>query len=184
LRVAVYCASSDEAHQSFRDDAAALGTAIGVAGHELVYGGGNIGSMGALAIAAQDAGARVVSVIPHFFHERGLTYEKSNEIHITEDMQQRRKMMWERSDGVITLPGGFGSLEELSEMLVLNQLDLVKKPIVLANLAGFWEPLWQQFELMDANKMLPAGFKNLVSRAADGPAALGRLEGLLKGEQR
>ena len=91
-------------------------------------------------------------------------------------------MMWERCDGVITLPGGFGSLEEVSEMLVLNQLDLVKKPVVLANLAGFWDPLWQQFEMMDANKMLPAGFKKLVSRAADGPAALERLESLLRGE--
>ncbi|MDE0960148.1 MAG: TIGR00730 family Rossman fold protein [Planctomycetota bacterium] len=181
MRVAVYCASSDEAHHSFRDDAAALGTAIGAGGHQLIYGGGNIGSMGALAEAASAAGASVISVIPRFFHERGLTYDGSTEVHVTEDMQQRRKMMWERSEGVITLPGGFGTLEELSEMLVLNQLELVQKPVVLTNLNGYWNPLWNQFEQMAAHRMLPTGYQKLIRQATDGVAALVLLQELLTG---
>ena len=182
MRVAVYCASSADAHHTYREDAAALGTAIGVGGHQLVYGGGNIGSMGALAEAAIAAGAKVISVIPRFFHERGLTYEGSTEVHITDDMQQRRRMMWERSDGVITLPGGFGTLEEVSEMLVLNQLELVRKPVVLANLNGFWNPLWNQIEQMFAQRMLPTGYQELIRQAVDGTSALEVLQQLLKGE--
>ena len=90
--------------------------------------------------------------------------------------------MWERSDGVITLPGGFGTLEEVSEMLVLNQLELVRKPVVLANLNGFWNPLWNQIEQMFDHRMLPTGYQELIRQAEDGTAALEVLQQLLKGE--
>ncbi len=181
MRIAVYCASSDESDPKYRTDAASLGKAIGEGGHQLIYGGGNIGSMGALADEAIRCGAQVVSVIPHFFHEQGLTHQQSDEIHVTRDMQERRKMMWERCDGVIALPGGLGTLEEISEMLVLNQLDLVKRPVVLANLEGYWDHLWGQFEVMEAQQMLPSGFQRYIERADDGPAALDLLLRSLEG---
>ena len=176
MRVAVYCSSSDAADDFYRKDAASLGTSIGRGGHELVYGGGNIGSMGVLAEAATDSGARVVSVIPHFFNDQGLTYSASDEILVTDDMQQRRREMWQRADGAIALPGGFGTLEELSEILVLNQLELEQKPIVLANVDGFWDFLLQQFDRMVASKMTTADHRRLVQVAEDGPSALSLLQ--------
>lgn len=183
MRVAVYCSSSDAADDLYRKDAASLGTSIGRGGHELVYGGGNIGSMGVLAEAATDSGARVVSVIPHFFNDQGLTYSASDEILITDDMQQRRREMWQRADGAIALPGGYGTLEEFSEVLVLNQLDLIDKPIVLANLDGFWDSLLQQFEKMVSSQMIILDHQPLVRVAPDGSAALSLLERLFKGDR-
>ena len=183
MRVAVYCSSSDAADECYRRDAISLGAAIGAGGHELVYGGGNIGSMGVLATAAHQTGARVVSVIPHFFNDQGLTYTDSCEIHLTDDMQQRRKMMWELADAAIALPGGYGTLEELSEILVLNQLDLARKPLVFANLDGFWDPLLQQFERMAVQKMTSSDHQRLVCVASDGSAALTKLELLMKDSQ-
>ena len=180
MRVAVYCSSSDAADEKYRQDAESLGTSIGQRGHELVYGGGNIGSMGVLAIAATKSGARVVSVIPHFFNDQGLTYNASDEILVTEDMQQRKREMWERADAAIALPGGYGTLEELTEILVLNQLDLVEKPLVLANLDGFWDPLLQQFDQMVSSKMTSLDHQRLVKVAPDGSSALSMLEQMLK----
>ena len=176
MRVAVYCSSSLVADECFRQDAEALGRAIGTGGHDLIYGGGNIGSMGSLAIAASDSGAQVVSVIPHFFNDQGLTFENSDEVHLTGDMQQRRRMMWERADAAIALPGGFGTLEEIAELLVLNQLELEKKPIVLANLDGFWNPLLEQFDRMVSMKMTISDHRRLVQVAEDGPSALALLQ--------
>ena len=180
MRVAVYCSSSVIADECFRHDAEALGRLLGTGGHDLIYGGGNIGSMGALASAASSCGGRVVSVIPHFFNDQGLTYEDSDEIHLTDNMQQRRRMMWERADAAIALPGGFGTLEEISEMLVLNQLELEKKPMVLANVDCFWDPLLQQFDRMVSMKMAIDDHRRLVQVAEDGPSALALLQQNLK----
>lgn len=176
MRIAVYCSSSDLADESFRRDAEALGESIGIGGHELIYGGGNIGSMGVLARAATNHGARVVSVIPHFFNDQGLTHEDSDEIQLTDDMQQRRKIMWERADAAIALPGGFGTLEEVAELLVLNQLELAEKPMVLANLDGFWDPLLLQFDRMVSLKMTIPEHRDLIQVAKDGPSALALLQ--------
>ena len=172
MRIAVYCASSDSAADKYRQDAALLGEAIGEGGHELVYGGGNIGSMRALALSARAAGASVISVIPHFFDDQGFTFEDSTEVHLTKDMQQGCRIMWERCDGAIALPGGFGTLEELAEFLTLNQLGILEKPLVLANLDRFWAPLLDLYDRMTAEGMLHLEIRDRVLVAPDGVSSL------------
>lgn len=172
MRVTVYCASSDDAPEKYRQDASALGAAIADGGHELVYGGGNIGSMRAIAESAEAGGASVVSVIPRFFDERGLTFANSTEIHLTDDMQQRRRIMWEKCDGAIALPGGFGTLEEVAEFLTLNQLGILEKPLVLADLDGFWRPLLDLYDRMTEEKMLHSSIRDRVLVAPDAVAAI------------
>ncbi|MDC3252044.1 TIGR00730 family Rossman fold protein [Planctomycetota bacterium] len=165
MKVVVYCSASELIRPEYFQDAEDLGTRLAVGGHELIYGGGNIGSMGKLASAAHRSGVKITSVIPKFFHDQELTFLESDEIILTEDMQQRRKLMWEKSDCAVALPGGFGTLEEVIEFLVLNQLSLIEKPLVLANIEGYWDPLLKMFDHMMSEKMLSEGHRDLVLTA-------------------
>ncbi|MEM9224653.1 MAG: TIGR00730 family Rossman fold protein [Pseudomonadota bacterium] len=151
--ICVYCGSSEGHDPTFAAAADELGHRIANAGLTLVYGGGSIGLMGRIARAVLADGGRVTGVIPQFLHDREVMLREVTELIVTEDMHERKRTMFDRADGFVALPGGVGTLEELVEMMTWSQLGRHEKPIVLANVAGFWDPL---VELLA--HMIDAGF--------------------------
>ena len=148
----VYCASSDRLDPKYYASAAELGRAIVAHGWGLVYGGGKTGMMGAVARAVKQNGGRVVGVIPEFMKARELAYDEADELVTVITMRERKLLMETRADAFVALPGGWGTLEEILEILTLRQLDVVKKPCVFLNQDGFYDPLLQLFERMLAEK--------------------------------
>jgi uncharacterized protein (TIGR00730 family) len=140
LSICVYCGSSDGTDPGFVESARALGSEIGAAGHRLVYGGGNVGLMGEVARSAKAAGAHVTGVIPHFLLSKEKLAAGLDDLVLVDDMHERKKIMFERSDAFVALPGGIGTLEELVEQMTWAQLGRHGKPIVIADIGGFWRP--------------------------------------------
>lgn len=144
----VYCASSDRLDPKYADAAAALGRAMPGRGWDLVYGGGKVGLMGALAKGVKASGGRVVGVIPDFMKVRELDYEQADEMITVATMRERKRLMEARADAFVALPGGWGTLEEIMEILTLRQLDVLRKPCVLFNHDGFYDDLLRFFDRM------------------------------------
>lgn len=144
--VLVFCASSRSCDPVFHSAAAELGRTLALAGDTIVYGGGRIGSMGALADAALDAGGRVVGVQPHFMRKLEWTHSKLSQLELVEDMQSRKRKMLEMADAVVTLPGGSGTFEELFEAITSKRLGLFQKPIVVVNQRGFFDPFLEMMQ--------------------------------------
>lgn len=141
MRVCVYCASSAHCDRVYHDAAAALGRSLAEAGCTIVYGGGAVGLMGALANAALAAGGEVVGIIPRFMTEIEWQHPGVVNLEIVEDMRERKHRLLTGSDAVVALPGGSGTLEELFEALTLKRLGLYFNPIVLLDTNGFYAPL-------------------------------------------
>jgi uncharacterized protein (TIGR00730 family) len=169
--VCVYCASSNAAAPEFIAAAEAFGAIIAREGLRLVYGGGGVGLMGACARAAQDAGGKVLGVIPHFLtsHERPL---QTVETVIVNSMHERKMMMFEEADAFAILPGGIGTLEEVIELLSWRRLGLHAKPIAFLNINGFWDPLFGLFQHILDQDLVPAEFRETWT-------AVDRIEALL-----
>jgi len=148
----VYCASSDRLEPKYYAAAAELGREMVVRGWGLVYGGGKTGVMGAVARAVKRDGGRVVGVIPEFMKARELAYTEADELVTVITMRERKLLMETRADAFVALPGGWGTLEEIMEILTLRQLDVVKKPCVFLNQDGFYDPLLRLFDRMLAEK--------------------------------
>lgn len=146
--VCVYCGSGPGTDPRFVESATALGKALAENGVGLVYGGGSIGLMGAVATAVLDHGGKVTGIIPDFLTKRENALARAQELIVTHDMHERKRLMFERSDAFVALPGGIGTLEELVEQLTWQQLGRHAKPILLANIGNFWEPLLQLFAHM------------------------------------
>ncbi len=144
--VCVYCASSNHVDPLYFDHARALGRLLAEAGHPLVYGGGKVGLMGEVARAVHAHGGKVIGVIPSTMTDVEIAYHDADELIITDTMRQRKQIMEDRADAFITLPGGFGTLEELSEMIVGRLLGFHVKPLVLLNSHGFYDPLLKLFD--------------------------------------
>ena len=145
-RIAVYCASSDQVHGDYLAAAAGLGRLLARERIAIVYGGGGSGLMGALADASLAEGGEVVGVIPRFMDEIEWGHAGLTELHIVEDMHERKRRMLDDADAVVALPGGTGTLEELLEAITLKRLGLFLSPIVLVNIRGFYDPLLRQFD--------------------------------------
>ena len=139
--ICVYCGSGPGTDPRFVESAREFGRLLAENGIRLVYGGGSIGLMGAIAQSVLNHGGQVTGVIPDFLTARENTLAGAQEIIITGDMHERKRIMFERSDAFVALPGGIGTLEELVEQLTWAQLGQHTKPILLANIAGFWDPL-------------------------------------------
>jgi hypothetical protein len=144
--VTVYCSSSRHVAALYLAAADALGRGIACAGWALVYGGNHLGCMAALADGARAAGGRVVGITPQLLMDKGLGDKKCDELIVTPDIRQRKALMEERGDAFVALPGGIGTLEEIFEILVGRYLGCHSKPIVLLNIAGFYEPLLRLLE--------------------------------------
>ena len=140
-RVLVFCASSASCDSAFHHAAASLGRAIADAGDTLVYGGGAVGSMGALADAALARGGSVVGVIPRFMRELEWAHSGLTQLQLVDDMHERKREMLRMADAVVALPGGSGTLEELFEAITQKRLGLFRKPIIIVNQDRFYDPL-------------------------------------------
>jgi uncharacterized protein (TIGR00730 family) len=139
--VCVYCGSGPGTNPRFVEAAIAFGKALSEDGIRLVYGGGSVGLMGAVASSVLDHGGMVTGIIPEFLTGRENALKRVQELIVTPDMHERKRLMFEHSDAFVALPGGVGTLEELVEQLTWQQLGRHTKPILLANIDGFWEPL-------------------------------------------
>jgi uncharacterized protein (TIGR00730 family) len=146
MRWCVFCGSNPGFDPRFMAYATQLGTALAQAGHELVYGGGNTGLMGAVADAATAAGGRVIGIIPRQLVDREVAHNGIDDLRVVDSMHERKALMAELSDGFIALPGGFGTFEEYCEAVTWVQLGIHAKPCVLANLDGFYDPLVALFD--------------------------------------
>jgi uncharacterized protein (TIGR00730 family) len=140
----VYCGSRPGTRPDYAEAAVQVGTWIGQHQGQLVYGGGNNGLMGIVAQATQDAGGRVVGIIPHALAEKEFARHACDELHVVDNMHQRKHMMAERADAFLALPGGIGTFEELFEVWTWRQLGFHNKPIGLLNVANYYDGL-QQF---------------------------------------
>lgn len=176
MNVCVYCSSSDRVDRRYFDTAKELGRLLGERKNNLIYGGGNTGPMHALAGAAKTAGARVISVIPRAFDERGLTFEGSDEVVVTDDMQKRRMTMVKGSDVFLALPGGFGTLEEVAENLTMRQLDLHQRPLSLVNTDGFWDGFLKFLDQLEEGKFIHPKHRLLAHVSATPTKALDYLD--------
>ncbi len=175
--VCVFTSSSDDVAPQYFHAAAALGRRIAERGHTLVYGGGKSGLMGELARSAQRSGGRVVGIIPVEMKDRGWAYESADELIVTEDMRERKTAMETRADMFIALPGGFGTLEEIMEMLTLKQLQYHAKPIVLINTNGFYDRLINLFEHIYEQKFTKEEFRTSYHVAPNVERAFAFIDG-------
>lgn len=170
-RIAVFCGSKSGSDELYEMHARQLGELIAKHGHKLVYGGGNKGMMGALANAVMDNGGTAVGVIPERLaewdhHHRGLT-----ELIVVNDMHTRKKKMYELCDVAVILAGGFGTMDEMFEMLTWNQLAIHDKLICILNTAGYYSDLFQMMQKMDMTGFLHEPLNKRV-RIFDQPETL------------
>ena len=159
-RVAVYCGSANGNDPAFLVEAQALGTAIAAAGIGLVYGGASVGLMGAVADAALAGGAEVIGVLPDVLAGKEIAHAGLTRLELVSTMHERKARMAELADAFLVLPGGYGTLEELLEVVTWAQLRLHAKPIVLINTVGYWDGL-----LGFLDTALAAGFLKPKNRA-------------------
>ena len=151
-KICVYCGSSRGKNPLYTEAARTLGKHMAEADIELVYGGGAVGLMGILAKSVLDNGGKVTGIIPAFLQEREVMLDSVQELIVTEDMHERKRKMFDASQAFVALPGGIGTLEELVEMLTWAQLGRHKKPVLLANINGFWDPLASLLDHMQAEQ--------------------------------
>ncbi len=155
--ICVYCGSGPGNKPEYLAAAQSLGKALATAGIGLVYGGGSLGLMGEVARATLAAGGRVTGIIPEFLSEKERMLQDADELIVTRDMHERKRLMFERSDAFVALPGGIGTLEELVEQLTWSQLGQHRKPIIVANISGFWAPFLSLLAHMKADAFIRNG---------------------------
>src|SRR3954462_11716923 len=157
--VCVYCGSGPGSSPRFVEAALALGKIFAENNIRLVYGGGSVGLMGAVAKGTLDHGGSVTGIIPDFLRSREHMLTKVQEMIVTPDMHERKRLMFEHSDAFVALPGGIGTLEELVEQMTWQQLGRHTKPVLLANIDGFWEPLIALLAHMRETEFIRPGFQ-------------------------
>ena len=177
--VCLFCGSRTGLDPLFVREARQLGRKLAARGHRLVYGAGDRGLMGEAARAMQAAGGRILGVIPQHLVDWEIGKSDLDEYFVTETMHERKTLMFERSDAVIALPGGTGTLDELVEVLTWRQLGLHAKPIVLANLAGYWDPLLRLLDHTIEQGFAEPRIKAFLTVVPDAPAAVDAVETLL-----
>jgi uncharacterized protein (TIGR00730 family) len=173
--ICVYCASSRQCDPEYHQAARRLGGTLAESGYGLVYGGGGGGSMGALADGALARGGTVVGVLPRFMVELEWGHKGLSELLLVDDMRQRKHLMLERSQGVVALPGGCGTLDELFEALTLKRLGLYLHPIVLVNTRGYFDPVVELLSNAVEQRFMDERHRTMwqvVSEPEDVPAAI------------
>jgi uncharacterized protein (TIGR00730 family) len=147
-RITVFCSSSFGTDEIYKEQASLLGKTLAKQNLELVYGGANVGLMGAVADGVLSEGGKAIGVLPNFLRSKEIAHLGLTELIVVESMHERKTKMNDLCDGVIALPGGFGTLEELFEMLTWGQLGLHKKPIAILNINGFYDSLIELTKIM------------------------------------
>ncbi len=160
--ICVYCGAGSGKDPAHLAAATALGHILADQKIRLIYGGGTIGMMGAISTAVQERNGKVTGIIPRFLLDMEASHadlERLDELILTEDMHERKRTMFEKADAFIALPGGIGTLEELVEQLTWAQLGRHKKPVLLANINNFWQPLIDLISHMQAESYIRKGFE-------------------------
>lgn len=152
--LAVFCAASAGAQPVYREAAEELGRKLAEGGVGLVYGGAKIGLMGAVADATLASGGRVVGVIPHVLVDKEIAHDRLSELHVVDTMHTRKRLIGELSDAFLAMPGGFGTFEELFEVLAWQTLKLHTKPVVLLNVGGFYDSMLSFLDVCEREGML------------------------------
>ncbi|MBW8880700.1 MAG: TIGR00730 family Rossman fold protein [Asticcacaulis sp.] len=176
--ICVYCGSSFGADPAYRQAALDLGQILAGAGLRLVYGGGGVGLMGETARAVHNAGGKVLGIMPQFLQTREILYDDV-ETRIVANMHERKMMMFEESDAFVVLPGGVGTLEEVIELMSWRRLDLHKKPIIMLNINGFWNPFFQLIEHTLEAQFTPASFRDTYASVDSVEAVLPAIAGMV-----
>ena len=171
-RVAVYCGSADGNDPAYLVEARALGAAIATAGLGLVYGGANVGLMGAVADAALAGGAEVIGILPDVLAGKEIAHPGLTRLELVSTMHERKARMAELADAFLILPGGYGTLEELLEVVTWAQLRLHAKPCILINTAGYWDGLLMFLDSAVAAGFLKAKNRELLRVAGDADEAV------------
>lgn len=180
ISLCVYCGSRPGDDARFASAARAIGQAIGQRGWRLVYGGGRAGLMGSVADAALAAGAEVIGVIPRALMGRELGHGGLTELHVVETMHERKRLMAERSDAFVALPGGIGTFEELFEVWTWLQLGYHAKPVGLLNAAGYYDGLLAFLDHSVARGFVPAAQRDLLQVRPDADTLLDRMAALAR----
>jgi len=155
--ICVYCGSGPGSNPAFVAAARAFGRILAENGIRLVYGGGSVGLMGELAKSVIDHGGAVTGIIPEFLTVREFMFQRAQEMIVTRDMHERKRLMFEHADAFVALPGGIGTLEELVEQMTWAQLGRHKKPILIVNIARFWDPLCVLLDHMKQSAFIREG---------------------------
>jgi uncharacterized protein (TIGR00730 family) len=163
MRICVYAASSQQADPLYRDAAEVLGRRLAEAGCSVVYGGGSLGSMGAIANGALAAGGEVIGILPRFMADLEWGHPGLTRLELVEDMRERKHRLLTDSDAVVALPGGCGTLEELFEAITLKRLGLYFNPIVLLNTKDFYTPLQAFMQQVIGEKFMNPGHADMWS---------------------
>lgn len=174
-RIGVFCGSRAGTRPEYLRIAADIGRAIAERGGAVIYGAGGLGLMGALSTAAQQAGAEVVGVIPASLHERERLDNACGEILVVKNMHARKALMYELADAFVVLPGGYGTMDELMEAVTWNQLGFHRRPLVLANINGFFDPLLTFLDHMATHGFIHQEERGLIQAATDPHACLDAL---------
>lgn len=161
-RICVFCGSSRGDNPAFVDAAKDMGRSLADRGVGLVYGGGNVGLMGAVADAVLNAGGEVIGVIPEALEEKELAHRGVTELRVVRSMHERKAMMADLADGFVALPGGFGTFEEFCEILTWAQLGIHRKPAGILNVAGYYDPLLAMFDQAVESRLLSRANRDLV----------------------
>jgi uncharacterized protein (TIGR00730 family) len=166
-RVCVYCGSSSGALEEYAGAARSLGAAIARRGLGLVYGGGRVGLMGAVADAAAQNGGEVIGVITHALVKFEVAHHGLKDLRVVDTMHQRKALMAELSDAFIAMPGGFGTLEEVAEVITWTQLGIHEKPVGLLNTAAYYDPLLAFFDRAVEQKFVRAALRSSIVTSGD-----------------
>ena len=159
--ICIFCSSSDSLEEIYYKDAELLGKLLGENGYNVVYGGSKLGLMYKVAKNAQDSGSKVIGIMPEKLYDLGVSESFCDEFYLTSGMRERKALLDEKSEGIIALAGGFGTLEELSEMIVQKQLCYNNKPIIILNTANFYDNLLKFFENIVYKKFASKNAKTL-----------------------
>jgi uncharacterized protein (TIGR00730 family) len=172
MKVCVFAASSSRIDGIYSEAASELGALLAISGMEVIYGGGGIGLMGKLADAVLANGGMVTGVIPQFMKSEGWGHSGVSEMIVTGDMGERKKTMFEKADAVVALPGGIGTLEELTEAITLKQLGIYKGPIVILNTCDYYKSFIEFLEQMITARFLRIEHKDIWVVVKTPPEAL------------
>ena len=174
--ICVYCSSSDAVRSVYFETARELGGLISKRQHTLVYGGASVGLMGEVAIYSHKGGAKVIGIMPEGLADKGISYEKADQFIVTKNMRERKEKMESLSDAFISLPGGFGTLEEILEILTLKQLQFHNKAVVIINTDGFYDDLINMFEYIYKEHFAKPDYRSLYFIAKDAKEAIDYIE--------
>jgi len=162
MNICVFCSSNTSTPDIYKASASELGQTIAARKHTLVFGGGNVGLMRTTAESVSQSGGQVIGVIPEYLRHREKRFEKADELVLTDTISERKRIMIERSDAFIILPGGFGTLEEFFEVLAAKFRDLDPKPVCILNTAGFYNQLFGFFDFIARESVVEQKWRSAV----------------------